>query len=277
MRDKNYKVLPRAHQLSFDEALSLVVKLAKLHAASAVLYEKDASLMEPYMEGSISYNPDRQDFLVHYRNCARTLGEVAGNEWGEEWKEISEKLKSLEDKIVERACDTIYTRDVRTFSVFNHNDLWVPNFFYKITDEIIEDVLFIDYQMPFFGSPGVDLNFLFYGSLQEDVRISSSKKLIRKYHETLKSSLKALGYKMKIPTLHDIHVEYLKSGFNSVLASLAEVPLLMLDHSDEINMDLLLGTSEKSKKFRYSLFNNSKYKNFIQKVLIEFNDLGYLD
>lgn len=277
MRDKNYKVLPRSHQLSFDEALPLVIKLAKLHAASVVLYDKDPSIMEPYMEGSVSTNPDRQDFLVHYRNCARTLGEVAENEWGEGWKEIALKSKALKSKIVEKACDTIYTRDAMTFSVFNHNDLWVPNFFYKITDDKVEDVLFIDYQMPYFGSPGVDLNFLFYGALHEDVRISSSKKLIRKYHETLKNVLEALAYEKKIPTLHDIHVEYLKSGFNSVLASLAEVPLLLMEHSDEINMDLLLGSSEKSEKFRYTLFNNQNYKKFIQKVLIDFNDVGYLD
>lgn len=277
MREKNYKVLPRQHQLNFEEAKPLIVKLAKLHATSAVLYEKNPSLMEPYIEGSISTNPNRQDFLVHYKNCTRTLGLVAENEWGDEWKGIAEKLKALEATILKKSCE-LYIRDPHGFSVINHNDMWVPNFFFKFNEDGgVNDVLFIDYQMPHFNSPGIDLNFLFYGALNEETRIFEAKKLLRIYHEVLSNTLAALKYPKTIPTLHDIHVEVLKTGLNSLIASFCEVPLLMVEHSDDLNMDLLLGDSETAEKFRYTLFNNEKYKNFIQKLLIEFDEFGYLD
>ena len=227
--------------------------------------------------GSISRNPERQDFLVHYRNCARVLGLVAEKEWGGIWKEISIKLQRLEATIVDKGCE-VYIRDEKGFSVFNHNDLWIPNIFYKHDEnELVQDILFIDFQMPYFGSPGIDLNFILYGSLTEDTRTSFSKKLLRAYHETLQSVLIALDYKKKIPTLHDIHIEVLKCGFNGVLAAMCEVPLLFYENTEDLEMDLLLANSTKAEEFRYSLFNNPSYKSFIQALLLEFDDFGYLD
>ncbi|KAG5682325.1 hypothetical protein PVAND_011684 [Polypedilum vanderplanki] len=276
-KEKGYKVLQRQHQLNFDLTLPLIIKLAKLHAASAVLYEKNPSIMEPYLEGSISRNPERQDFLIHYRNCARTLGLVAENEWGQEWRHIALKLQKLEANIVEKGCE-LYTRKSNGFFVFNHNDLWIPNILYEFGEhELVRDVLLIDFQMPYFGSLGIDLNFLIYGSLSESTRISFAKKLIRIYHETLTGMLTILNYKGNIPTLHDIHVEVLKCGFNGLIAAIAEVPLLLMENNENLEMDLLLAKTEKAEQFRYSLFNNPRYKNFIQTLLLEFDDNGLLD
>jgi len=205
------------------------------------------------------------------------LGLVAEKEWGSSWREISVKLQKLEATIVDKGCD-VYIRDEKSFSVFNHNDLWIPNIFYKCDEnELIHDILFIDFQMPYFGSPGIDLNFIIYGSLTEDTRTSFSKKLLRAYHETLQDVLIALDYKKKIPTLHDIHIEVLKYGFNGVLAAMCEVPLLFYENTEDLQMDLLLANSTKAEEFRYSLFNNPNYKSFIQALLLEFDDFGYLD
>ena len=56
VKDKGYKILPRNRLLNFDQSLPLIVKLAKLHAASAVLYDKKPEIMEPYIEGKhLSY------------------------------------------------------------------------------------------------------------------------------------------------------------------------------------------------------------------------------
>jgi thiamine kinase-like enzyme len=276
MRENGYKTLPRNHQLTYEQALPIIEKLAKLHATSAVLYKKDNSIMELFMEASISKNPKRQDFLVHYVNCARTLGSVA-SEWGDEWINIAEKLKALSKNIVQKSCD-FYVRDDKSFNVFNHNDLWNPNVLFKFSDdEKILDILFVDFQLSYFGSPGIDLNFFIYGSLSTETRISSKHKLIKIYHQTLAKTLKILNFPDSIPTLHEIHVEFLKKGMNGLLAGMCAVPLLMIEQSDDLEMDLLLANSQKAEKFRFSLFSNPKYRYFIQNLLIEFDDLGYLD
>lgn len=277
MKTKGYKPFPRNHQLNFEQAVPIIVKLAKLHATSVVLYEKNPSIMEYYSEGSISTNPERQDFLVHYRNCIETLGLVAENEWGPEWKEIAKKLKALSKVIVQKACD-LYLRDDNAFNVFNHNDLWIPNILFKFNEDgSVEDTIFVDFQLSYYGSPGIDINFFLYGSLSEEARTVFSKKLIRIYHQHLAQTLEKLGYGKRIPSLHDIHVQILKAGLNSLLAATAEVPLLIIQQSDNLEMDIVLGESRKSKDFRYTLFNNPRYKNFIQLLLIEFDDFGYLD
>lgn len=277
MKDLGYKIFPRNTQINFDQALPIVLKLAKLHATSAVIYEKNPATMDLYLEGSISENPERQDFLVHYKNCAFTLGLVAEREWGPEWSEIAAKMIKLSETIIKKSSD-LYLRDDSSFNVLNHNDLWIPNVLVKSGDNgAVEDILFVDFQLVYFGSPGIDFNFFFYGSLNEETRIKSSKKLIRIYHQTLAETLAKLNYPKPIPTLHEIHVEILKKGLNSLLAAIAEVPLLIIEQSDNLQMDIVLGASEESKAFRYTLFNNPKYKSFIQKLLIEFDDLGYLE
>lgn len=277
MSKRGYASLSRKNQLNFDLALPVIEKLAKLHASSAVLYEKNPSVMDIFLEGSISANPERQDFLIHYRNCAFTLGDVAEKEWSCEWKEIAMKLKKLSEKIIQSGYE-LYMRDDADFNVFNHNDLWIPNILYqKDENDIVTDVRFVDFQMPFFGNPGIDLNFFLYGSLNESARISFMKKLVRIYHETLSSTLIKLKYSKKVPTLHDIHLAMMKKGFQCVIASIAEVPLLMYDDQENLHMDKLLENSDDAQKFRFDLFNNPRYKPFIQTLLLEFDDLGYLE
>jgi hypothetical protein len=162
--------------------------------------------------------------------------------------------------------------------VFNHNDLWTPNALFKFSeDRSVADVLFVDFQLSYFGSPGIDLNFFLYGSLLEATRVTSLKKLVKAYHGTLSETLLKLKYGKPIPTLHDINVELLKTGMNGVLAGIAEYPLLIFEKSDNLDMDSLLGSDQISEDFRFALFNNPKYCSFIQKLLIEFDDLGYLD
>ncbi|CRK99057.1 CLUMA_CG011999, isoform A [Clunio marinus] len=277
MRDKGYKGFPRNSQINFNQALPILIKLAKLHATTAVVYEKKPEIMKLYLEGSISTNPERQDFLIHYRNCASTLALVIENEWAPEWRNTAHKLKQLADVIVQKGCD-LYLRDENAFNVFNHNDLWIPNLLFKFDDNnLIQDVLFVDFQLSYFGSPGIDLNFFFYGSLNEDTRKSFRHKLIRIYHETLAETLKKLNYMKPIPSLHDIQIEMLKTGMNGVLAALAEVPLLLMEDSENLDLKTLLADTPEAKTFRYNLFNNPKYRKFIQTLLLEFDDLGYLE
>lgn len=55
VNEKGYKILPRHKLLNFDQSVPVFVKLAKLHAASAVLFESNPDIMEPYIEGKICY------------------------------------------------------------------------------------------------------------------------------------------------------------------------------------------------------------------------------
>lgn len=220
MKEKGYSTFPRNYQLNFIQALPVIQKLAKLHAVSAVLAETHPKLVDIYQDGSISTNPDRQDFLVHYENCARALGTVIESEWTKEWKGVGTKIKELSKTIRQKGC-ILYERRENAFNVLCHNDLWSPNLLFKLNDDqSVHDVLFIDFQLSYFGSPGIDLNFFIYGSLLPSTILADKNKLIRVYHEVLSETLRRLKYPKTIPSLHDLQVEILRTAFNGFISTL---------------------------------------------------------
>lgn len=271
MKELGYSVIEKENQMDVDTAFLVLEKLAKLHAASAVLKEKNPSVMNQYLEGPISKNPNRQDFLIFYRLITRTLALIAENEWSSEWKSIAAKLKALEHTINEKGCD-VYTRNDKCFNVFNHDDIWLPNILFKK-----KDVLFIDFQLSFYGSLGIDLNYMFYGTLKETTRISFKDQLIRSYHEQLVKTLKDLKYEKEIPSLDFIYEEIKKTAFHGVNAALCVAPISLMEHSDKAEMDLMLAESAEADAFRYDLMNGKKYQKFIKKLLLEFDGLKYLE
>lgn len=168
LRDDGYKMGDRKTGLDFENSLTILRKIAKLHACSAILYERNPSIMDMYLTGSISSDPDRQDFLIFYKLSAKSV-EACVEKW-EGFTEIAQKLKGFNERIVKRGIDT-YIRDETIFNVLNHNDIWMNNFMFKYSDDSkLEDILLLDYQLSYWGSPGVDLNFFFFGSVESDVR-----------------------------------------------------------------------------------------------------------
>lgn len=231
--------------------------------------------MDFYKEGAICANPERQDFLIFYRLNARTASQITA-EWGEKYASISAKLKALEHTTNKKGCK-VYLSDETTFKVFNHDDLWIPNLMFKYQEDKLEDIVFLDYQLSYFGSPGVDLNYLFYGSVQEKIRKESMKLLIREYHNELVDTLQKLNYQQKIPSLQDIHVEILKTGFHAVNAGLCLVPISMIPNSEAAEMDVFLSETEAGNNYRRKMFMNPKCTKILKKLLLEFDSVGYLD
>lgn len=164
LKDLGYVMHDRKIELTKQETLLILTKLAKFHAASVILEKQNPNIMNLYRKGNITTDPNRQDFLVFYTVNAKMLRKLA--EYIGCSKEILDKLDKFIGKIIEKGVQ-LYTRDEESFNVFCHNDLWINNFMFKYgqsTDEI-EDILFLDYQLSYWGSPGIDLNYLFYGSV----------------------------------------------------------------------------------------------------------------
>ncbi|XP_050079391.1 uncharacterized protein LOC126567204 [Anopheles maculipalpis] len=178
--EQGFQMVDRRFGLDLDHARLVIVKLAKLHACSRILYEDDPALFELTMEGCISDDPKKQTFLPYYRHCVRQVMRLVG-EWNKDdrWEPILRKLEKLQDKIIPYGCD-VYRRRDDCFNVLNHNDIWVNNMMFSYGAETgVKDVLLLDYQLSFFGSPGVDLNFFLYGSLRPEVRAAHLSDLIQ--------------------------------------------------------------------------------------------------
>ncbi|XP_058055650.1 uncharacterized protein LOC131207058 [Anopheles bellator] len=278
-REQGFQMVDRRFGLDLEQARLVMVKLAKLHACSSILYESDPQLFELTLEGCISDNPKKQSFLPYYRLCVQQVIRLV-REWNapEEWNVILEKLEQLEHKIIPYGCE-VYRRDESSFNVLNHNDIWVNNMMFRYGREKgnLEDVLLLDYQLSFYGSPGLDLNFFLFGSLTPEVRSTHMPELVQVYHATLRNTLERLHYRGSIPSLPDVHVELIRKGFHRVNATFQMLPIALMENSEEAEMDLLLAANKSGEALRRQLFDNPRYITSLRKVLPELHRSGYLD
>lgn len=103
------------------------------------------------------------------------------------------------------------------FTLLNHGDLWVNNMLLSLSPD---DVLFIDFQMCFYGSPASDLLYFLTTSVCDEIKVSRFDHLVQVYHSELCDALRRLGYKKHVPTLEEVHQDMLeKSSFGKQTTS----------------------------------------------------------
>lgn len=64
--------------------------------------------------------------------------------------------------------------------------------------------------MAYYGSPAMDLNYLLFGSVNENVRKMHLRYIVKEYHRVLRDNLKKFNYDHEIPTLKDITIEMIQ-------------------------------------------------------------------
>jgi len=76
------------------------------------------------------------------------------------------------------------------------------------------DVLLIDFQYSFWGSPCIDLHHLFNTSLKEPLRRDQQNGLFQFYHKIFTETLEKLNYRQnQIPSLHQFKLEVEQKRF----------------------------------------------------------------
>ncbi|XP_067635735.1 uncharacterized protein [Eurosta solidaginis] len=228
-----FKLASRQNGRDEAHCVVLLQKLAKFHASSMVLLEKDPCIREHFTTGMLDeqYICTNQRFINFMTLQLRTLADVVSKWVG--FEAIAIKLY--------RHCDNITENLVKTgraipgeLTVLNHGDLWVNNFMYKYDAEDPgkpTDVVFIDFQTSFFGSPGCDINFFLNSSVQLNVLVNRRDFLVRTYHQTLRNALERMHYE-HIPTLHGIQVEIRVRDLYGFFSSYAFLPMVAMRKED---------------------------------------------
>lgn len=124
-----------------------------------------------------------------------------------------EKLK----KFNEKSTFETFLNDSSTlkcgFKALNHGDLWVNNAMFKIdANQNVVDVLLLDFQLGFWGSPMYDLMSFVLSSIHDDFKAEHFDELIECYHHELSRALEVIGYEQKIPTLAEIYEEMMEKN-----------------------------------------------------------------
>ncbi|XP_055633795.1 uncharacterized protein LOC129774121 [Toxorhynchites rutilus septentrionalis] len=276
IKQKGYQMIDRRFGLDLDQFFFFLKGTNVPRGTSPSQRRKEGIELEPFMEGSISTNPNRQDFLIFHKLCAQEVVELVESWNDTSISEILCKLRKLPNAIIRKGCE-VYTRDENAFNVLNHNDVWTNNMMFKYEKGVAEDVLLFDYQLTYFGSPGVDLNYLLSGSIQTEIEEERRLQIIQNYHTTLTKTLNDLRYSGNIPSLQDIHVELIRTGFRNVHAVFCLLPLAMMENSANAEMDVFLSENKAGKAFRQKIFRNPRYAPILKRDLLRFDLMGYLD
>lgn len=206
---RKYRCANRIERLDLNHAKLALRKLAKFHATSIVYKQKNPQAYVTFDKAFLSRDyADARDFcLKNYDALTKVVSTWPGYEY------YAKKLTKFRDIFIERGID-LYTPDESEINVLLHGDFWTNNMMFKYDSENNPiDVLFVDFQLPYWITPAVDILYFIHTSVKEDLRMHKQNELVQFYYYALKEILLD-GYKYdgKLPTLHEFQIIILKKS-----------------------------------------------------------------
>lgn len=138
---------------------------------------------------------------------------------------VVQKLKALQPRLLAKSAAD-YAATLNGFSVLNHGHVWSNNLLFKYRDNEPVDALLIDFKHAFIGSPVVDLMFFLTTSVAYDVTRNYKDELLYTYHTKLSDTLAALQFDGHVPSLLELHLDFLKRGIFELMLTLTVAPYL---------------------------------------------------
>lgn len=116
---KNYQMKNRLQGLDKEHTLLALSKLAKIHAASAVLYEMDPTVYATLKSGMFTRLTDcyHTFFRTFWATCTKEVRQWEG------FEPYGEKMEKMLDNVIENACK-MYDLEDGDLHVLTHGDFW---------------------------------------------------------------------------------------------------------------------------------------------------------
>ncbi|KAL5283633.1 hypothetical protein ACFFRR_006100 [Megaselia abdita] len=256
---------------SNEEAFISIEKIAKWHACSMKVYNEDPNFLETYVKGTLKNTdykwreivPNGLQMFLDFLDTQEDL--VSFKPYFIKFKEV------LNDKIKKLFSDN------GRITVLNHGYFHAHNVLFKYADQMKtepEDVVFVDFQLSLWASPVVDLAFIFntFFNIEYRTNFENRNSVIKFYFDSLESSLKTIGYKGKMPTLKDLHKEFVDHSFFEVFFTAVSMPISMLFEEE----------ARQGQEFMYvknftENYQNPLYIKTVKKMLPLYFNRGWLD
>ncbi|XP_030565870.1 uncharacterized protein LOC115766167 [Drosophila novamexicana] len=270
---RGYVMPDRLVGLDMKLARLVLRKLAKMHATSAVLNERELGALESYDRGMFNRHTDNYApcFLGMIQAASTRLAQWPG------YEQYAEKLEALVPVYMElgkRVFDVC-----PGINVLAHGDLWTNNVLVKYNESTgePEDVIIIDFQYAAWGSPAIDLFYFLNSSLQLDLHLHHQEQLIQYYFEIFSSTLRKLRYKAHIPSLHKFQLEIKKKSFYAMHTSFSIFPIQRNVETDDADFNALMKSDQRAINFKNGCYTNPVAQKILRELLNVFDCQGLLD
>ncbi|XP_016980585.1 uncharacterized protein LOC108045702 [Drosophila rhopaloa] len=272
---EQYKVACRRKKLDLEHTHLVLEKLAKFHAAGAVLAERQP--------GIFAKNYDRGFFNKHTRaygqlmiNLLEALSRSLSTD-----QELGPRFKTKIDQLIKRLMDygeRSTTNNPGDFLTLAHGDLWTTNFMFQYdAKDHPTNAIFIDFQFCVWNSPAIDLHYFFATSLQDKLRLENQSELVQFYYYKLVEALRKLKYSGRIPSLFDFQLQFRSRGFYAVFCSLIFEPVMQYEGKENASLEQILSTSESGMRFKDSVYESEAVKKKLGLTLPFLDQFGLLD
>ncbi|EDW02990.1 uncharacterized protein LOC6562380 [Drosophila grimshawi] len=262
-----------------EEHCRLVLeRLAEFHASSMVLAILDPKIMEAYGDGMLSPKCLQEDrmlmrfFAGHGQQLHKLVSRWPG------YERIAEKIEKY---LVQQREHLVRSQAVmdKEIRVLNHGDMWVNNILFKYDGKKqVQNAIFIDYQMSVWGSPGLDLNYFFYTSLELDVLKHKRPQLLRCYHNRMTATLRRLDMGVPVPSYEQLLAEVHRREAFGFFASYGILPIVSQDKAQTSDNNLEnLSDENFAKQKAEQMFNSDRLGEILRFTLPHFERAGVFD
>ncbi|EDW84846.2 uncharacterized protein Dwil_GK14342 [Drosophila willistoni] len=270
-----YVMADRIRRLNAEHAHLILRKLAKMHAASAVLNERTNGCLEGYDRGFFNNytNAFSGYFVGTLHAAARWMSHI------ENMRQYADKLSKLAPHYMDigRKC---FAPTLGQVNVLGHGDVWTNNVMFKYDSKTGHpvDVLLFDFQFSFWGSPTIDLHQFINTSLEEQLRRDQQNDLFEFYHRIFTEYLKKLKYHQNpIPSLEQFKLQAEEKRFLAMHWSVVVQPVMISEDSTDACFNALVNNDERGIRFKDRLFQNPIVQQNLKALIPEFDRIGLLD
>ncbi|XP_005183476.2 uncharacterized protein LOC101896288 [Musca domestica] len=268
---KGFKNANRQNSLDMEHCKFALKKLAKWHAASAVRVEHKGPYNEIYLKGSL--NPDGEP-LIRSMSTAGIQNVLKVSQDFVDKDIYYESLKKMSVEFSDFLLRNVEYPNPNEFNVLNHGDFWCNNMMFQYDEaNNIEDVYLVDYQMARYSSPGDDLIYFLFTSVQLQLKVAHFDELVKYYHDHLIENLKLLKYSKEMPSLADVHRMIMESRAYGTFAAFNIMPTALADPVDSATLDNLVNDSEHNA----NVYQQERVKKHLELVLPWMYYKGFLD
>uniref|UniRef100_A0A182KBV4 CHK domain-containing protein n=1 Tax=Anopheles christyi TaxID=43041 RepID=A0A182KBV4_9DIPT len=271
--------------LDYEHMMLVMRKIATFHAAS-MLYAGQSAEHQHRLASRYAYglhNPQEQPAdcrILQALQKGLTKFISVASDWTELEGEVLRKLEVLLPVFKERIADCVKPRQPGArYEVLNHGDLWSNNMMFRYDDGgtgAVREIMFVDYQISNYGSPGLDLVYTLYNCPHRDVRLERREELLTEYHRVLGETLRRNRYE-PVPTFDDVKEEFTRNEFFGLVCAITFLPIMTMERSKDLDLSFDAFFKEgHGERLRDKQYNGTVFRQAVVPILHDLHARGYV-